>query len=439
MKIDIRNTEESSMWKFGAIWASAFQRCGHYGIRSLLIIYLTAQMHLSFQEAGQVYGLFYGSLFFTSLLGGLLGDSRLGFSRAGSIGLILIFVGSVGLALQTPIATLFSLAVYSIGFGLFDPNLNLSISRKFPESEQLRSAAYTVLYTAINIGAMVGPFLFGYVALQFGVKFAFPLAGLLALIGCPLFRKATREGAFPKARGRDNETRKHDAQESPGNEHGASVSWPLISLSILAVIGIVFWAVFDQLGSSVTLLANEHVQRKFGSFVIPAGFVQSINPTFVILLGAPFSLVIKRRKRTLGEVEGGVRILSTGILLLGLGFGLLALATRGGSQFIGWGWIVLPILCATVGELLFAPASLSLTASLSPPGRQAFILGAWSATYGLGAYLSGTMAGAMAAFGAFSMFFGISAAACAVIGVVLWLAASKLAAVGSEAKVFPSS
>jgi len=415
-------TTESYMWRSGIVIAAALQRFGHYGMRSLLIVYLTRGMKMSGQEAGQIYGLFYGSFFFTSLIGGTLGDSRLGYSWIGAIGLTCMVAGHIGLYAGGHFVTMCVLALYTIGFGLFDPNLSVAVARKHHDARS-RDAAYTVLYTSINIGAMLGPLLFGFIAIRTDARLSFLLGGLWPLIALFTFRSATRDGSLSSSTGGTEETLRDNRVQ-----HSTERGWRLsrrrtMTLVLLGLAGIVFAAVFDQLGSSVTLLTQEHVSRDVGSFKLPAGYVQSINPLFVIILGPLFALAAKHLQSS-GQTLGRVGVLSLGILLVGSGFGVLALASSGISHHVTvkWVWIIVSIFLATVGELLFAPLALSLVASLSPPGRQSFLLGAWSATYGIGAYLSGTMAGLMNRFGAFSLFFGISAAACWVTGLLLWVA-----------------
>jgi POT family proton-dependent oligopeptide transporter len=112
-----------------------------------------------------------------------------------------------------------------------------------------------------------------------------------------------------------------------------------------------------------------------------------------------------------------------GLLLLGAGFGVLALGTGGVGNLrvpgsVGWSWIWGAILLSTVGEFLFVPISMSMAARLAPSRRRGLVFGAIAATAGLGFYLSGTMAGLMNDFSSLSTFFGVSAFACCMMGLV---------------------
>lgn len=426
MATTLPRSTETSIWRSGVILSGALQRLSHYGIRSLLILYLIDNLHLSAQQAGQVYGLFYGSFFLTAILGGILGSSR-GYGSVGSLGLALMLAGHVGLFWGDSTVTMAALVVYTIGFGLFDTNLNVAVARIYTE-ERLRDSAYTVLYTAINIGAAIGPLLFGYLALRMGARYSFLLGGIWPLLAYWLFWKATRRNAGSATEdGGKSGTPAQASRPADGDDaHAVRSRW--LFVAVLGLTGIVFAAVFDQLGSSITLLAQKYVQRDIGFSVLPAGYIQSINPFFVIVLGPLFAAFMTRAtsERRWSQAE----LLAIGVAFLGAGFGVLSLATigiesGGHDATVSWVWVFLSIFLATVGELLFAPIALSLVSGLAAPHRQAFMVGVWTAVYGVGSYLSGTMAGIMESLGRFSLLLGVSAAACWAAALLLWLTSTR--------------
>ncbi len=405
------------------IGAAALQRSGHFGIKSLLIVYLTTAMKMPDHHAGQVYGLFYGSLFLSSLLGGVLGDRNHAYLKVGSFGLLLMLVGQAGLSLGSLWQMVLSLIISSVGFGMFDPNMNALIAQLCNDAQR-RDAAYRMLFVGINVGAMLGPLICGYVAIKTKVRFGFIVGALFSLLGLLLFRLMAAPAAILVS---DQSTANNHAaiDAPPSSAEERKLQRNLLALAALGLLGIMFWAVYDQLGSSVTLLAERYVHRTFWSFEVPAGYVQAINPFLVILLGPLFSLMIKQTPAgERNESRYGTMLL--GLLLLGAGFGLLALGSRGVGaagvgHTVGWGWIWVAILLATAGELLFVPRSMSLAAALAPHGRRALIFGVWSATAGLGAYLSGTMAGFMNDFSSLAIFFELSMLMCLGTGLLFFI------------------
>ncbi len=400
------------------IGAAALQRSGHFGIKSLLIIYLTAAMKMPDHHAGQIYGLFYGSLFLSSLLGGVLGDRNHAYVKIGSFGLLLMLAGQAGLSLGNLWEIVLSLIISSVGFGMFDPNMNALIAQLCNDTQR-RDATYRMLFVGINVGAMLGPLVCGYVAIKTNVRYGFVVGSLFSLLSLLLLRLMSTPVA--------NLLSDQSAANAPRPPSAEQRKWrrPFVALATLGLLGIVFWAVYDQLGSSVTLLAERYVRRTFWSFEVPAGYVQAINPFLVILLGPLFSLLIKQgpvaERRA---AQHGTMLL--GLLLLGAGFSLLAAGSRevgvaGTGHAVGWGWVWVAILFATAGELLFVPRSMSLAATLAPTGRRALVFGVWSATAGLGAYISGTMAGFMNDFSSLSVFFWVSAVMCFATGLFFFI------------------
>jgi POT family proton-dependent oligopeptide transporter len=400
------------------VMAAALQRTGHFGIKSLLIVYLTTVIVMSDHHSGQAYGLFYGSFFLASLLGGAVGDRTRDYFNIGSLGLLLMLAGQIGLSLGALPAIVISLIISSLGFGLFDPNMNAIIAQQCGDDERRRDAAYRAVYIAINVGAMLGPLVCGYIAVRVNPRYGFIAGAFFSFLSFLLFRSATRSSASSDAR--DQEQRAAGA--APASSGGGQWRRQWLLLTMFALLGIVFWGVFDQLASSVTLLTERYVHRTFWSFEIPAGYVQSINPFLVILLGPLFAFLAKRKPNSeKPQREGGMMLL--GLVLLAAGFGVLALGTVGVGTVrvpgsIGWSWIWGAILLSTVGEFLYVPMSMSIAARLAPEGRRGFVFGALMATVGLGSYLSGTMAGLMNDFGSFPRFFGTSAVACCLMGVV---------------------
>jgi proton-dependent oligopeptide transporter, POT family len=311
------------------------------------------------------------------------------------------------------------LIITSLGFGLFDPNMNAIIAQQCRDDQRRRDAAYRAVYIAINVGAMLGPLVCGFIAVRMNPRYGFIAGAFFSFLSFLLFRSATRYSVTSDAR--EQEQAAAGAAQSASSEGGQwRKQWLL--LTMFAALGIVFWGVFDQLASSVTLLAERYVRRTFWSFEIPAGYVQSINPFLVILLGPAFAFLAKRKPNSeKPQGEGGMMLL--GLVLLAAGFGILALGTVGVGTVrvpgsIGWSWIWAAILLSTVGEFLYVPMSMSIAARLAPAGRRGFVFGALMATVGLGSYLSGTMAGLMDDFGSLPRFFGTSAIACCIMGLL---------------------
>lgn len=406
----------------GIVLSAVFQRFGYGGIRSLLIISLISEFKMSELHAGRTYGVFYGSLCLTSIIGGFSGDSLLGTNRAGSLGLGLMLAGQLTLATGHSNGIIVGLSIYSLGFGLFNPNMNAVVAKIYQTEESLRSAAFTILYTGINLGMMLGPVVSGYIAAKISWRYGILAGAPFTLLALILFAKSANQPA-PNPLDARNE-----GSTSQGTDHtrdrkvtikGKKAFGLVVGLGLLAVI---FSGVFDQVGSSVTLLVNKHVRREFLNFTVPAGYVQAINPFLVMLFGPAFSVVIKRRallSTRISKLKG----LMLGFCFLGMGFSLLSFGTIGldpnTQESVGWIWIFSAIFLATFGELLFMPTAQALVGGMSTERRKGIVMGAWAASLGVGMLLSGMIAGIMSSSGKFSAYFAMSSGCCLLASLFL--------------------
>src|SRR5205823_12193751 len=238
------------------VMAAALQRTGHFGIKSLLIIYLTTAIGMSDHHSGQAYGLFYGSFFLASLLGGAVGDRSRDYFNIGSLGLLLMLAGQIGLSLGALPAIVISLIITSLGFGLFHPNMNAIIAQQCGDDQRRRDAAYRAVYIAINVGAMLGPLVCGYIAVRMNPRYGFIAGAFFSFLSFLLFRSARRSSVSSRARAQEQATADASGAAQPASSGGGQWRKQWLLLTMFALLGIVFWGVFDQLGSSVTLLTE---------------------------------------------------------------------------------------------------------------------------------------------------------------------------------------
>jgi POT family proton-dependent oligopeptide transporter len=173
----------------------------------------------------------------------------------------------------------------------------------------------------------------------------------------------------------------------------------MIVLVVLLVASAMFWAGFEQAGSSLNLFASDYTQRQFAGidFVIPAGWFQSLNPVFIIVLAPVVASVwtgLARRGRDLSIPTK----FALGLILLGLGFLIMA----GASSLVGPGkkvlptWLIGTYLVHTVGELCLSPVGLSAVTKLAPQRLVGQMMGMWFLASALGLLIAGLLAGEIA-------------------------------------------
>jgi proton-dependent oligopeptide transporter, POT family len=147
-----------------AFFANMGERFGFYTMVAIFILFLQAKYGMSAASSSQVYGIFMSFVYFFPLLGGLLADRVLGYSKTISIGMIVMFLGYLLLAMPTPMGSGFgfivaALATIAMGTGLFKGNLQALVGKMFddPQYEGKRTTAFSIFYMGINIGAMLAP------------------------------------------------------------------------------------------------------------------------------------------------------------------------------------------------------------------------------------------------------------------------------------------
>ena len=133
---------------------------------------------------------------------------------------------------------------------------------------------------------------------------------------------------------------------------------------------------FEQAGGSLTLFANNSVDRNFLGFVIPASFFQSINPLIIILIGpmiANFWLSVDRSKNKINTSQK----MGLGLLLLASGFFLIMLVNNSSETSISLWWLVGVYFLHTMGELCLSPIGLSMVSKVSPKKIASLMMGFW--------------------------------------------------------------
>ena len=195
----------------------------------------------------------------------------------------------------------------------------------------------------------------------------------------------------------------------------------------LGVIGVfflastVFWAGFEQAGSSLNLFAQKFTDRSVFGWEMPASYLQSVNGLFIILLAPVFAwLWVWLNKR--GQEPSSPAKFSFGLAMMGAGFLVMvgaSLASAGGAR-VSPGWLVLTFLLHTFGELSLSPVGLSTVTKLAPARLVGQMMGVWFMSMSLGNLIAGRVAGQFEAM-PLAQLFGTVAAVGLGAGVLLAL------------------
>jgi POT family proton-dependent oligopeptide transporter len=164
----------------------------------------------------------------------------------------------------------------------------------------------------------------------------------------------------------------------------------MLVISVLFGAAAVFWGCFEQAGSTLTLFADRHTDRRIFGLTFGATAYQSLNSLFVVLLAPLFAGLWIRLGRA-GREPSTVAKFGLAMLCVGLGF-LVLIPVSGAAQgegLAGPQWLALLYLLHTCGELCLSPVGLSAMTRLAPGRTVGLIMGVWFLATSLGNYMAG--------------------------------------------------
>lgn len=383
-----------------------WERFSFYGMRSLLILYLT--QHLLIDDGGakvigyeslvgllerlfgplsvqavasQIYGCYEGLIYFTPLIGGIIADRWVGQRLSVYVGGTLIALGH--LLMMNESALLLALTLIIIGSGAFTPNLATQVGALYEGADPRRDSAFSLYYLGINIGAFIAPLICGTVGEIFGWHYGFSLAAIGVTIGLFTYR-AGRKHLPP------------DVMRVPPQETDtprATMKGIWLSLAVLTLLSTLFWASYAQVGNVLNLWLLNETDRTIGtSFELKVSWFQSVNP-LLILLGTPLILAFWAARTARGRRSSTITRMILGCLFVACGYLILAaaVASSGAGERVSWLWTIAYLMLLTLGELYLSPTSWSLFSRLAPRGMASLAMGIWFLALFAGSYLGGIL------------------------------------------------
>ncbi|GHA86031.1 peptide MFS transporter [Cognatilysobacter bugurensis] len=435
---------------FVLFFAEMWERFSYYGMRALLIFYLVQHWLFSDSEASVIYGAYTALVYITPVIGGYLADRYLGQRKAVLFGAVLLTFGHFLMAFEGDggqegaAINIFWLALSFIivGSGFLKANISVIVGQLYSRTDVRRDPAYTIFYMGINLGAALGAIVAGWLGQTYGWAYGFGAAGIGMLLGLLVFMWGK-----PLLLGR-GESKNPERLNS--KVMGIRFEWLLYILSILGVglvwimiqyqslvgfllmgagailvayvlftavfklpkedrdriiaalyliVGsILFWALFEQAGSSLNLYTDRDVERTIFGITVPASVFQSINAIYIVLLAPLFAslwLWLGRR----GMEPSAPAKFALGVIQVGLGFLVLVAGDRATGGLTPVVFIFLIYLLHTTGELCLSPVGLSAMNRLAPAHMASLIMGTWFFASATGNFAAGLIASATGAEG----------------------------------------
>jgi POT family proton-dependent oligopeptide transporter len=422
---------------YNLFFIELWERFGFYCVQSLLVLFLSKAYHLADAVAYDVFTGFSALIYASPVIGGYIADKFLGFRKAILLGAILYIAGYFALA--TTNRTLFypALALLVCGNGFFKSCVSSLVGSLYEHNDPRRDSGFTIFYMGINIGGFFSPILCTWAAVTFGWGYGFLLAGIGMLFGFAIavqgFKRLGEHGlppdnlrlAQPLFSGLSIENSLYLATIITVFVLARFMHYPrvidyvfdvfavltfigltiitcrysreqrnkMFLLLVLTTFSVLFWALYNQTFSSITLYTDRIVDRHIFHWIIPTAMFQAVNPFFIVLLSP---MLAKLWARTNGTRWGISMPMKFAIALLLMGAGFLALSagvTLANKQgMVSMFWLNFSYFLQTAGELCLSPIGLSMITALAPANLTGMLMGVWflaiATGYAVGDYIA---------------------------------------------------
>jgi proton-dependent oligopeptide transporter, POT family len=388
-----------------------WERFSFYGMRALLVLYMTQYLIAAVESgtyvfgfgavrallesvsgplvaqqlASQIYGYYTGFVYLTPLAGGYLADRLLGQRKTVVVGGVLMAIGHFLMAVES----LFLPALFFLilGNGCFKPNISTQVGNLYPAGDARRDGAFAIFYMGVNLGAFLSPLVCGTLGQRYGWHYGFGAAGVGMVLGLIVYLLGQKYLA-PDQLMKDSAAHKEV-------EPLTTKEWRAIwGLCALCALNIVFWAVYEQQGNTMQIFADESVNWNILGWEMPSTWFQSMNPMFIFIM-VPLLTMFWRWQAKRKTEPSSVTKMAIGCFVLGIAFIVLIYTCAGlqVGQKISFLWLILATLVYTVGEIYLSPIGLSLVTKVAPARLVGLLMGMWFLSSFFGNILSGYIGG----------------------------------------------
>ncbi|MEO9572143.1 MAG: oligopeptide:H+ symporter [Polaribacter sp.] len=444
-----------------------WERFSYYGMRALLVLYMTTQtigddrgagLGWTNQEALALYGWYTMLVYVMSIPGGMIADKLIGQKKAVLFGAIVLCLGHGVLILTDIWAFYTGLGLVILGVGLLKPNISTMVGGLYKEGDIRRDKGFSIFYIGINLGSLLATMVVGGVVAKWGWHAGFGLAGFVMVLGLINYIAGQK---YLKEVGNFIPSENDKTEVSYGALYSKLFSSPkqlgiVVILFLLSIYGwytlewgfgllfmfltaisallimiykeldtqvykdrflvlllsfimvIIFWGAFEQAGGLMNLYTETNTNRMLFGWEIPTVMFQSLNAGFIIIFATIVAGIWAKRKLK-GKEASSLFKMALGIIIMGFGFLFMVFAAMefeksGTSSMI---WLVLAYLFHTIGELCISPVALSFITKLAPVKYASLMMGVYFAATGLGNKVAGIIGESASEFGELTIFSGI--------------------------------
>lgn len=450
-----------------------WERFSYYGMRAILVLYLVAPtsnggLGLNAGLAIAIYGVYSSTVYLLSIPGGWLADRVIGTRKAVLIGAFVIALGHYIMAIPTDWSVWPGLATIAIGTGLLKPNISEMVGRLYDgdsDDGNRRTSGFSLYYMGINIGGFLAPLVCGYLGESIGWHVGFAAAGVgmtIALISYIFFAPRT---LGPIGKEVDNAA-PQDVKRRVMLVASGAVAVVGIGLLILNFMGlysadvviylltfvaiatpifyftrifrnpdltpiemsrmraylwifcgaVMFWMIFDQMGSVINIFVQDNTDRAIGAFEIPASWLQSVDPLGVIIFAPIFAwawIKLGRRAPSL-PAKFAISVALIGLSFLVMGF----LGKLAESNLVPWEYVVGVLVLQVFAELLLSPTGMAASTQLAPKMMSSQVMALWFLAVAVGDSIGGQVGRLQPVLGD-TVYFSLVGAIAILVAVIL--------------------
>jgi POT family proton-dependent oligopeptide transporter len=417
---------------FSEMW----ERFSFYGMRGVLTVFMVSQLGMAEKTANLQYGATQAFVYAFTFIGGLFADKILGFRKSLFWGGSLMVIGSLILAVDPKQFFFLGISFNIVGTGFFKPNISTMVGQLYKDGDERRDAGFSLFYSGINIGALLGGYLCVWLGKTYSWNLCFASVAVVMTISVLWFaftRHQLGPIGFPPASVQGKKwldfavfggsllvipvimqmvskteytdifmytigplTLAYIGYEM--TKYSSVERKKLLAAMVFIIFSIIFWAFFEQSGGSLALFAKNNLQAaELGPLSIdPNGVNNAANSAFVIifapLLGLVWVWLAARKKEPNTVVKFGLGFL----FLAGAFYVFYAcrfFANEAGISSLGL--FTFAYFVITFGELCLSPIGLSIMTKLSPKPLQGVMMGMWFLASAYGQYAAGLLGAGM--------------------------------------------
>ncbi len=412
-----------------------WERFCFYGMRGVLTFFMVDQLFLKDEHANLQYGAIQAFVYAFTFIGGIFADKVLGFKKSLFFGGIVMILGNLLIAFSPQTLFYYGIAFSIIGTGFFKPNVSSMVGELYHEDDGRRDAGYGMFYAGINVGGLLGGALCIYLGKYYSWQLCFLSAAIVMFLGLvtflftkkylgPIGDSPLLDLAPGKRRIREIAVYTLSILSLPfifimvkntdytdyfmytiGIVAVAYFAYELIKLGdvklqkklfaafLFVFFYLLFNAIYEQSGGSLSLFAKDNLNDKLLFFSIDPNIVNNSSNTFFVVVLSPLIGLLwiwmgKRRIEPNTLIKFGI-----GFLFLGASFYVFYLTKffANSKGIASLNVFTFAYLITTIGELCLGPIGMSIITKLSPKRLFGMMMGLWFLASAFGQLFAGKL------------------------------------------------